>query len=70
MALAAHQLTGCRDFSRTDIMADKNGGLWILETNTLPGMTNQSLFPKAGATAGIPMSELTDRLVKMALSRA
>lgn len=69
LALRAHNITGCRDFSRTDIMLTALGELWILETNTIPGMTDQSLLPKAAATAGITMPELCDRLVRMALAR-
>jgi len=40
--------------------------LYILETNTLPGMTNQSLFPKEAAASGLSFPELCDRLVRMA----
>ncbi|HSX37127.1 MAG TPA: D-alanine--D-alanine ligase [Patescibacteria group bacterium] len=69
LAVRAHSLCGCRDFSRTDIMVTPLGELSVLETNTIPGMTDQSLFPKAAATAGIPMPELVDQLVKMALAR-
>jgi D-alanine-D-alanine ligase len=69
LALRVHQLTGCRDFSRTDIMCDKDGNLFLLETNTIPGMTDQSLFPKMARTAGIEMPELCKQLVEMALSR-
>lgn len=69
LALQAQQLTGCRDFTRTDIMAAPDGRLVILETNTLPGMTDQSLFPKAAAAAGIAMPDLVERLVQMALAR-
>ncbi len=69
LALKAHKLTGCRDFSRTDIMCDAMGNLFLLETNTIPGLTEQSLFPKMAATAGIPMSELCAQLVEMALKR-
>jgi len=69
LALQTHRLTGCRDLSRTDIMLSAEGRLVILETNTLPGMTDQSLFPKAAATDGIPMADLADRLVAMALAR-
>lgn len=69
LALRAHQLTGCRDFSRTDIMCDESGNLFLLETNTIPGMTGQSLFPKMAATAGIGMPELCRQLVEMALNR-
>jgi D-alanine-D-alanine ligase len=69
LALRTHTSTGCRDLSRTDIMCDETGKLYLLETNTLPGMTDQSLFPKMAATAGLPMQELCDKLVKLALSR-
>jgi D-alanine-D-alanine ligase len=69
LALAAHKLCGCRDFSRTDIMINASGRMYILETNTIPGMTGQSLFPKAAKTAGITMEGLCDRLVQMALRR-
>lgn len=69
LALNAHQLTGCRDFSRTDIMVTATGKLYLLETNTIPGMTAQSLFPKMAATAGIPMPQLCQQLVQMALMR-
>jgi D-alanine-D-alanine ligase len=68
LALRAHQETGCRDFSRTDIMCDANNNLYILETNTIPGLTDQSLFPKMAATAGIDMPALCDTLVQLALS--
>ncbi|MFA5003808.1 MAG: D-alanine--D-alanine ligase [Candidatus Saccharimonadales bacterium] len=69
LALKAHKLAGCRDLSRTDIMVDKSGKLYLLETNTIPGMTDRSLFPKMAATAGITMPELCQQLVEMALSR-
>lgn len=69
LAFTAHQLAGCRDFSRTDIMCDQSGKLYLLETNTIPGMTDQSLFPKMARTAGLSMSELCEQLVQMALSR-
>ncbi|HET7320604.1 MAG TPA: D-alanine--D-alanine ligase [Candidatus Saccharimonadales bacterium] len=69
LALKAHNLCGCRDYSRTDIMINSAGELYILETNTIPGMTTQSLFPKAAETTGISMEDLCDRLVQMALAR-
>ena len=70
LALQAHHLTDCRDLSRTDIIIRPDGRQVILETNTLPGMTDQSLFPKAAAAASIPMEDLVERLVLMALTRA
>lgn len=70
LAVAIHSLTGARDLSRTDMILRSDGEIVILETNTLPGMTPQSLYPKAAAEAAIPMEELTDQLVQMALARA
>lgn len=67
MALAIHKLTGCRGFSRTDMMINSRGDLFVLETNTIPGMTDQSLFPKAARVAGYDMPQLVDKLVKLAL---
>jgi D-alanine-D-alanine ligase len=69
IALQVHQLCGCRDFSRTDFMIDSDSNLYVLEINTIPGMTDQSLLPKAAAAAGMNMSVLCDRLVKLALAR-
>jgi D-alanine-D-alanine ligase len=64
-----HELCGCRDMSRTDIIIGENGKLYVLETNTIPGLTAQSLLPKAAAAAGIDMPALCDQLVKAALTR-
>lgn len=69
LALQAHTLTGCRDFSRTDIIYGDGSKLHLLETNTIPGMTDQSLLPKMAATADIPMQELCNQLVEMAFTR-
>jgi len=66
LALSLHNMAGCRHLSRTDMIVMPGGELYVLETNTLPGMTEQSLFPKAAATAGYDMSELVKRFVEMA----
>jgi D-alanine-D-alanine ligase len=69
LAAKVHHLCGCRDLSRTDMIVGEDGSLTVLETNTIPGLTEQSLFPKSAATAGLSMSQLCDQLVRMALSR-
>jgi D-alanine-D-alanine ligase len=70
LAYTAHRLTGCRDMSRTDIMYEiTTDTLYILETNTLPGMTNESLLPKMARVAGMDMSALCSKLVEFALNR-
>lgn len=69
-ALAAFAAVGGRDYGRVDVMVDSDGKPWVLEVNTLPGMTETSLFPKAAAAAGIPFQELCQRMLAMALTRA
>jgi D-alanine-D-alanine ligase len=69
VALRAHRSLGCRDYSRVDVMLGANGELFVLEVNTLPGLTEQSLLPKAANAAGIKMEGLCTRLVDMAAAR-
>lgn len=69
LALRIHELLGVRDMSRTDMMISPDGSLWVLETNTIPGMTAQSLLPKAAAVAGYDMQAMVHRLVEAALRR-
>jgi D-alanine-D-alanine ligase len=65
-AKKAHEALGCRVWSRTDMIV-RDGLVYLLETNTLPGMTQNSLFPLAARTAGLSMSALLDRLIAYAL---
>lgn len=67
MALAAHVVLGCKGVSRSDIMVDDQGQCWILETNTLPGMTNTSLVPDAARVAGLEFPDLCEKLIELAL---
>jgi len=69
VAREAYLLLGCRDFARVDMRLGEDGVPYLLEINTLPGMTELSLFPRAAATAGIPYDELVDLLQRRALSR-
>nr|AIA18186.1 D-alanine--D-alanine ligase [uncultured bacterium] len=69
LAVQAHKCLGCRDVSRVDVRMDPNENNFVLEVNTLPGMTETSLLPKAAAAAGISFSQLCDSLAKMAAKR-
>ena len=65
-ALACHRLLGCRSFSRTDFIV-RDGAPFVLEINTVPGMTAQSLLPRCAAAAGITMADLVTESVHCAL---
>ena len=68
--LMAFQAIGGRDYARVDVMVRPNGEPVVLEVNTLPGMTETSLLPKAAAAAGIGYADLCQRMLDMALSRS
>jgi D-alanine-D-alanine ligase len=66
LARQCHVALGCRGMSRVDmIVADDQ--VWVLEVNTIPGMTPTSLLPRAAAAAGIEFPQLVDRLIDLAL---
>jgi len=65
-AKMAHRALFCEGYSRTDMMLS-DGELYILETNTIPGMTETSLLPLAAKTAGIPFSRLLDILIELGI---
>lgn len=66
-ALGAFRSIGGRDYGRVDVMVRDDGSPVVLEVNTLPGMTETSLLPKAAAAAGIGFAELCQRMVDLAL---
>ena len=68
LALRAHRALGCRAISRTDLIwTPDTDRMVVLEVNTMPGMTANSLVPKAARVAGISFPELVERLVGWAL---
>ncbi len=67
--LRAFQAVGGRDYGRVDIMVRESGEPVVLEVNTLPGMTETSLLPKAAAAAGMDFSNLCQRMVELAWRR-
>lgn len=68
LALQVHRLTGCRHVSRTDMLIGPGRALYVIDTNTIPGMTSQSLLPKAAAAAGLGWLPLVERFVRLALA--
>jgi D-alanine-D-alanine ligase len=67
-AIMAHRALFCEGYSRTDMMLN-HSELYILETNTIPGMTETSLLPLAAKTAGIPFSRLLDILIELGIEK-
>ena len=66
LACRAHEALGCTGFSRSDFIVTENGPV-ILETNTIPGMTDTSLYPDEVRHAGMAFSDVCARLVELAL---
>ena len=64
-ALGVHRVLRLEHFSRVDFMMDEDGRAWCLEANALPGLTGNSLLPKAAAAAGIEFPELCERICIM-----
>lgn len=65
IALAVHAVTQCRHLSRTDMLINEQGELFVIDTNTIPGLTSQSLFPKAAKVAGYDWVALVERFTKL-----
>lgn len=68
-ACRAHSAIGCSGMSRSDFILGEYGKLYLLEINTIPGMTQTSLLPDAARAAGIAFSEVLDIIVSNALSK-
>ena len=69
LACRAHRALGCTGFSRSDFIVTARGPV-ILETNTIPGMTDTSLYPDEVRHAGMRFADVCDHLVELALDRA
>jgi D-alanine-D-alanine ligase len=69
-SLRACRAMGCEQMARVDLIYGYDGGLYLLEVNTIPGLTPRSLLPMAAAEAGISFPALCDRLVREALKGA
>lgn len=69
IGLASHRALKLRDFSRIDFRIGADDSPYVLEANTLPGLTATSLLPQSAAAVGISFEELCDRICRLALSR-
>ena len=69
IALKAHQALGCEGMSRVDMRLDKENEPYVLEVNTIPGLTELSLLPKAAQAIGVSFPDLCSLLIKQAKAR-
>jgi len=67
IAEKSHRVLGCRTYSRTDMII-RDGEIYVLEINTLPGLTNNSLLPKAASVAGLTLGKLIDNIISSTLA--
>lgn len=67
LAIKAHRALFLKGYSRSDFIMDEENRLYILETNTIPGMTATSLYPQSAKVAGYSFTRLLDRLIELAI---
>jgi len=67
LALRAFRSLGCAVWGRVDVMRDNSGRFYVLEVNTVPGMTSHSLVPMAAAATGMAIPQLVERIVDLSL---
>ena len=68
-AMRAHRALRLRGYSRTDMIVSEEGEIFVIETNTIPGMTPTSLLPQAALAAGYSFPQLLDLLIELALAQ-
>lgn len=69
MAVRAYQALGCCGFARVDMLLEEGGRIYVLEVNTIPGLTKNSLLPKEARAAGIKFPQLLEMIIDFALER-
>jgi D-alanine-D-alanine ligase len=67
VSLQAYRALGCKGWARADLMMDSNERLWLLEINTVPGMTSHSLVPMAARAAGMDFTALVLRILELSI---
>ncbi|HLC16872.1 MAG TPA: D-alanine--D-alanine ligase, partial [Thermodesulfovibrionia bacterium] len=69
IALQAHNVLGCSGVTRVDLIIEDSGAPYILEVNTIPGMTETSLIPKIAAHAGMTFSQILEEMIRLAVEK-
>jgi len=68
LALAAYEAVGCEGWGLVDVMQDENEAFWLIEVNTVPGMTDHSLVPMAAKAAGFTFEQLVSQILSSTLN--
>jgi len=69
LALNTFDALGCKGWGRVDFMADSDGNFYVLEVNTVPGMTSHSLVPMAAKAQGLSFEDLVVAIAKTAIAQ-
>ncbi len=69
LGIMAHKALGCKSFSRVDMMMAPSGEIFVLEVNTIPGMTERSLLPKAAQATGLRFGSLCVKILEYAVRK-
>jgi len=70
LGILAHRALGCKDFSRVDMILGEDGLIKVLEVNSIPGLTQKSLLPKAANAMGLDFKHLCIKIIELALKNA
>ena len=70
LSLSAHRALGCKHFSRVDLRLDNKRGAYVLEVNSIPGLTSHSLLPLSAKVCSIEFEELVLKMIELALRRS
>ena len=63
ICLKTLNVSGCEGWARVDLLADRNSNFYVLEINTVPGMTSHSLFPKSAESVGLSYDDLVQEII-------
>jgi D-alanine-D-alanine ligase len=69
LAIRAFRVLDCAGLARVDFLLSGDGDIYLNELNTMPGFTHASMYPRLWAASGLPLPQLVDRLVELALER-
>ena len=69
IAMKTYKILKCKGFARMEMIIDKKGKCWVLDINTIPGLTNISLFPDAAKHAGISFLQLCEKLIQLGIEK-